>query len=262
MPALEEYLSRPMAPPAAAALAAVEGGPIDPADALPESQIGRLLDPAPLPAECGYCWLPDGVGYVAMRTAAPGVTAAMVEWWFEWHPVEDVRYRVWHPRAHVSNRADPPARPGEKPYWGSTHHPVEDIGTGVEHLRIEFVPPWELGFARDALERPGVMCIVGGFAGDDKRRVRHTRMVHVFFEDPATGATVQRSRFWIGSSLRPYAPAIAAAPVAALINRPLVRNRMIPRRTPQTLARHCAEEFAQLAAILPGLYAEYGPGVA
>lgn len=253
-----------MAPVAREILDAIEAGPIDQSLALPERELDRLLDPAPLEAEVGWCWLASGVGYVAMRTALPPGPHAMAEWWFEWHPHEDIRYRVWHPKAHVSNSVDPVAGPLEKPYWDVVHHPVEDVGFGVAHLRIEFKRPEAIGFSADALDRPGVAGIVGGFVGDERRRMRHTRMTHVFLDDPATGGYVLRSRFWIGSILRPYAPAavgaLVAAPVAALLNNRLVRRLAIPRAAPKGLALHCAEEYTQLAAILPDLYAHYGPG--
>lgn len=251
-----------MAPVPKAVSAAIDAGPIDPADALSVDDIDRLLDPAPLPAEIGWCWMPDGTGYVAMRTQLPPGPHAMAEWWFEWHPHEDIRYRIWHPKAHVSNRIDPPKRPLERPYWDVTHHPVEDVGTGVEHLRIDFKRPAEIGFSSGALERPGVAGIVGGFVGDDRKRAFHTRMVHVFLDDPETGGYALRSRFWIGSILRPYGPPALTKPIGMLINRKLVRDRVIPRVAPSGLARHCAEEYTNLAAILPELYDEYGPGAA
>ena len=32
----------------------------------------------------------------------PGVTPQMWEWWFGWHGSDSRRYKLWHPRAHVS----------------------------------------------------------------------------------------------------------------------------------------------------------------
>lgn len=255
---LEELLDRPLAPVAEETLATLSRGAIDPELALRESEIDRLLDPEPIEAECGHCFLPDGVGYVAMRVPMPEVTGAMVDWWFDWHAEDPLRYRAWHPPAHVSNSVERPDVTGAKPYWNTVHHPVEDIGLGVDHLRIEFFPPERIGFSPDALALPGVAAIVGGFAGDDRKRARHTRMVHVWLEDPSTGGTVLRSRFWIGSVLRPYLPAPIADLAAGMINRPGMRRRLVPRGAPAALAQHCAEEYTNLAAILPGLYAAYG----
>ena len=252
---LEHYLSRPLTPPDPDALAAVDRGPMDPRDTQHADDLDLLLDPADLPGECGWCTLPDGCGYVAMRTPMPGVTGEMVDWWFDWHPRDPLRYRVWHPPAHKSNSIEPAAVPGAKPYWGTVHHPVEDIGTGTVHARIAFQPPAAIGFSPDALERPGVAAIVGGLVGDDRRRMQHTKMVHVFLE--SNGGLVLRSRFWLGAVVRPYAPAPLAAPAARILNRPAVRKRMLPRGVPAALARHCAEEYANLAALLPELHEQY-----
>ncbi len=183
----------------------------------------------------------------------PGVTGAMVDWWFDWHPADPLRYRVWHPQAHISNRVERPAVPGAKRHHGTVHHPVEDVGTGVQKVRIAFVTPREIGFSRD--EAPGVATIVCGYAGDDTRRMRHTVMTHVFLEDG--DGVVLRSRFWLGAALRPYAPGVIAGPVAALLNRPAVRRALLPKGVAPGLARHCAEEYANLGALLPELHAQF-----
>ena len=115
------YLSRPMTPPREEVQIAIERGPIAIADALPRTQVDRLLDPAPLPAETGWCTLDDDTGYVAVRTPMPGVTSDMIEWWYGWRNV----LRLLRPtrrrgdmRAHssISHRASANA-------WGSTSKP-------------------------------------------------------------------------------------------------------------------------------------------
>ena len=255
MPALEDYLSRPMTPPDPAVLDAIERGPIDPGQAQSANDVGVLLDPAHLPGECGWCVLPDGCGYVAMRIEMPDVTGEMVDWWFDWHPHDPVRYRIWHPLAHESNSVEPAAEAGEKPYWGTVHHPVEDIGIGTVHARIAFHDPEVLGFAAGALHQPDVAAIVGGFAGDDRRRMQHTKMIHVFLR--SNGGVVLRSRFWLGAALRPYAPSRSRTLPRGCSTGPTVRRRLVPAAAPRALARHCAEEYANLAAILPELYEQY-----
>ena len=256
MPSLEDYLSRPLSAPDAAVLEAIERGPMESARADSRDDLNLLLDPAELPQENGWCLLPDGCGYVAIRTEMPGVGGEMVDWWFDWHPRDPIRYRIWHPLAHRDNRLEAAPSPGEKPYWGTVHHPVEDIGTGTVHARISFVRPQLLGFSADALDRPRVAAIVGGFAGDDRRRMQHTKMVPVFLR--SNGGVVLRSRFWLGAALRPYAPEPLAGLGAALLNRPAVRRRLLPGKAAPALARHCAEEYANLAALLPELYERFG----
>jgi phloretin hydrolase len=252
---LDSYLSRPMAPPDPAVLAAIERGPIDPSLAVPLTGIDRLLDPAPLAAESGWCTLPDGVRYVAVRTPMPAVSGEMVDWWFDWHPRDPLRYRVWHPMAHSDNSVEPPIAPGAKAHWGAVHHPVEDVGTGTVHARIAFVPPSQLGFSGDALGDPAVATIVCGWVGDDRRRLRHSAMAHVFLA--ADEGVVLRSHFWLGAAIRPYLPAPLADPAAALLNRRAVRDLALPGGLAPALASHCAEEYSNLAALLPELHRTY-----
>lgn len=254
-PYLESLLDRPVAEPDPEAAAAVAAGPIDPALALDRTAFDRLLDPAPVEAETGWCTLDDGVGYVAARTPMPGVTGEMVDWWFDWHPREPIRYRVWHPRAHVSNSLEPPPAPRAKPHWGAVHHPVEDVGVGVAHARIAFLRPTDIGFSTDGLDDPGVATIVGGYVGDDRRRARHSLMVHVFLEEG--DGVVLRSRFWFGAAMRPYLPAPIAAPLEPLLNTRAVRTRLLPDDLPRAVANHCIEEYANLAELLPELHARY-----
>jgi DAPG hydrolase PhiG domain len=252
---LSAYLARPLQRPAEEVLDAIEHGPIDARDVLPLHETDRLLDPTPLPCETGWCTLPDSVGYVAVRTAMPKVTGEMVDWWFDWHPRESMRYRIWHPRAHRENSLQAPARSRAKAHWGAVHHPVEDVGTGVVHARIEFKAPTEVGMSSDALDDPHVATIVCGYAGDDRLRMRHTPMFHVFLRDG--DGVVLRSRFWLGAALRPFGPLGGLG--ERLLNRRFVRRRAFPKRLPRALARHCAEEYANLGALLPELYARFGP---
>jgi phloretin hydrolase len=254
---LEEYLARPLTPADPATLAAIEAGPADPADALSLAALDRLLDPAPLAVETGWCRLPNGVRFVSVRTPMPAVSAEMVEWWFDWHARESLRYRIWHPLAHSGNSVEPPRQPGAKPHWGAVHHPVEDVGTGTVHARIAFVPPRQLGFSTDALDDPAVGTIVCGWVGDDRRRLRHSAMAHVFLRE--NDGLVLRSHFWLGAAIRPYLPVPLADPAAALLNRRAVRDLTLPHGLAPGLARHCAEEYANLAALLPELHARFGP---
>jgi phloretin hydrolase len=255
-PGLAPFLGRAMTPPDPAVLAEIERGPVDPTRTVALGQIDRLLDPAPLPVETGWCFLPGGVGYVAVRTAMPSVDAEMVEWWFDWHPHDPDRYRAWHPRAHTDNSIEPPVAPGAKAHWGAVHHPVEDVGTGTVRARIAFQPPTAIGFSTDALDDTAVATIVCGYVGDDTRRLRHSTMAHVFLAEE--DGVVLRSHFWLGAAVRPYLPAPLAAPLGWALNNPLVRRASLPRELPRALATHCAEEYANLGALLPELHARFG----
>jgi DAPG hydrolase PhiG domain len=257
---LSAYLERPLAPAARETVEAIDGGPMDSADAVPLSGIDRLLDLAPLAAETGWCTLADGVGYVAVRTPMPAVTGEMVDWWFDWHPREPIRYRIWHPAAHSDNSLEPAPTLEPKAHWGAVHHPVEDVGTGMVHARIAFKRPTEVGFSTDALGEPAVATIVCGEVGDDRRRVRHSAMAHVFLREG--DGVVLRSHFWLGALIRPYLPAALAGPTARAMNNRVVRRLALPSGLPRRLAEHCAEEYANLATLLPELHDRFAGAAA
>ena len=252
---LTALLERPLAEADQAVLAAIEAGPINPAMALPLDQIDRLLDPAPLAAETGWCLMPDASAFVAVRTEMPGVTAEMIDWWFDWHPRKPLRYRVWHPAAHVSNSVELPAEAGAKAHWGTVHHPVEDVGLGVINARIAFLPPSEIGFGSDAIGDPNVGTVVCGLVGDDKMHARHSVMAHVWLNEG--DGLVLRSAFWLGAVMRPDLPGALGDLAGRLINRPLVRRRLVEQGLPQALSLHCAQEYANMATLLPELYSRF-----
>ncbi|HTY95410.1 MAG TPA: hypothetical protein VMB91_00065 [Solirubrobacteraceae bacterium] len=251
---LQEFFERPLAPPEDAVLRALQR-PIAVHQALPLADKDRLLDPAPMRAETGWCVMGDGVGYVAVRTPMPGTSAAMWDWWFDWQRRDPRRYRVWYPPAHFGITYIPSAVPRAKPYWGAIHYPDEDIGMGREVLRIDFMSPSELGFCSDALARPHVGTIVGGLTGSPKRHLQHSVMTHVFLEE--SDGLVLRSRFWIGSVLRPYIRGAAGDALGRVINRRAVRMRLPFRRAAEKLAHHCAAEYARLAPMLPDIYERF-----
>ena len=238
-------------------LRAIEEGPLEPASALRP----RRARPAARPrARCrarpaGACYA-DGTGYVAVATAMPGVSGEMVDWWFDWHPRDPIRYRVWHPRAHFSNSVEAPAAAGAKAHWGTVHHPVEDVGLGIVHARIGFLAPSAMGFSTDALSDPRVATIVCGYAGDDRRHVRHTPMVHVFLRHRRRRAAAQ-----------PLLARCGAAPVRARSDRGAGRADAEQPRRPRCARCRAASRARWRAtarrstrtsrALLPELHARF-----
>lgn len=83
--------------------------------------------------------------------------------------------------------------------------------------------------------------------------MRHTVMFHVFLNQGS--GVVLRGRFWIGAAMRPYG-ALGTLGERVLNNRP-VRRAIIPAGVSRALANHCAEEYANLAALLPDLHRRF-----
>ena len=100
-----------MAPLAPHVTAALDRGGV-PAPLLPgfEDAAENLFGGADV-LEDGYVLLPDGGMRVSVRTSMPGVTPAMIDWWFGWHGDTPAKYKLWHPQAHVHVgwRETPPA---------------------------------------------------------------------------------------------------------------------------------------------------------
>jgi hypothetical protein len=260
------YYGRELTPIPAATLEALGNGLIeDPGEILTFHEKNVLLDPGYLKREIGYCKSTDGTGYVAMFTDMPGVSGEMIDWWYGWHSIESLRYMIWYPEAHFAIGVDDRVKAEcedvsyRDRYVGRTHYPVEDVGTGkTEELFITFVSPEEFGFDTKRFEAAGVATVVCTHVGDRRRGMRHTYMTH-FVRKTATGVEM-RSRFWIGAAVR-FESFRKAAVLGTLFNTRLARKLLIKNELPANMAHHCAQEYANLAAILPGLYREYATGV-
>lgn len=254
-----KYFYRPLAPPAPERVAAM-ASPIDPSLALPAERRNELLEPGDLPCEAGWCVMPDGTGFIANRLPLPGVTAEMVEWWFAWHSIEPLRYKIWNPPCHFSislserdrAKALDASRPMRERYQGLTHYVVENCGGPcAEKIAIEFMTPEEFGFDLARFKAPNVLAFAGGKGASvmlaPPPGVPNFKapaiMCHLIRAIP--GGVELRTRFWMGMRV---------------IDRKAVRcipdTVRIPDFVVRGLAVHNVGEFANLASFLPQLYEE------
>jgi hypothetical protein len=233
---------------------ALDRGPV-PEPLLPpfKAAAENLFGTAPV-LEDGFALASDGAMRVAARTDLPGVTPAMIDWWFGWHSDSPERYKLWHPQAHVHAAwLSPPAvgTRGRARYVGCTSLVDEFIGGNLIRAAIGFVNPRTLGFTAPSLDDPHTATIVcartglGDFPIDVGYLAHHVRRT-------AAGSEM-RSRFWIGG---PYAAGrsplgAVMARVAQLVMRPTEADA-------RALFVHCAEEMQHLASFLPALYREFG----
>ena len=63
----------------------------------------------------GFTVTSDGAIHVNIATEMPGVTPAMIDWWFGWHGDSPERYKLWHPKAHVHAQWASPPPAGSSP---------------------------------------------------------------------------------------------------------------------------------------------------
>jgi len=236
-------------------LVALHNGPMSSSDILEWEDRFELSNPGYQKVENGYCKLDDGSGYVAVKTFFPDCTAEMLDWWFVWAQQEEhIRYKIWYPGAHysmaeISTPSAPEYQDG-KQSWGKSRFPVEDVGLGVEQIRLDFVPPSDFGFE----EEPDSSSIVTVRVGLANGIFKHTDMIH--YVRPVKGGVEMRSRFWLARDLEAMSGGIGLA--AFFADNKFVKNKALPPNAPKELAFHCATEYSQLASFLPELYELYG----
>ena len=198
----------------------------------------------------------DGRLVVACLTEMPGVSSQMWDWWFAWHSYTSERYRLWHPKAHLEaslkhDRRDASSlRDG---YVGNVSFVDEYIGPELQRLEIRFVEPASMGLDQARIDDIGVaICARTALR---KERLAAGWLVHLV-EDTSDGSRMH-SRFILGDASSEV-PVVGPL-LTKVVNRPQLRRRLLRDEAAPALLRHCSEEMNHLAAILPELYAQFGP---
>ena len=238
-----KYLNRQPATPAKEALEYLRSRqeiPVEDALLAENGNMNDILKDGYMKCEYGVCTLPNGGGYVAMLNKMPGVTFQMYQFWNNWWSKEDqtLRYRIWNPRDHY--------KAGFR--WSS-----EDVGKGVEDLIfLDHLVPENLGIDGKLAKESSLLLADGGNViskaiDAEPLSAPQPGVVGHFVRDMADGSGIElRSRFWKGYQFGPDGLFCAMGPDT-------------PRETLDTLlglAEHNACEMANLASILPSLYAE------
>lgn len=203
-----------------------------------------LLDAGYQQTENGFGVLRDGGIQVSVRTDMPRVNPMMWAWWFGWHGSDSRRYKLWHPRAHVSAHwAD---GGGDGHYVGRTSLVGEYLGSSFARAAITFVAPSTLGL-HNVGDDEVVVCARLGLSGlpvDIGWLIHHVR--------PTPDGAEMRSRFWMGGR---HVAVRRGSRLANAAVRP-VAARQLP--DPRDLLVHCAQEMNHLAGFLPVLCERFG----
>ena len=254
-----KYFYRQPATPPPERLAAMDK-PIDPSKALPIENLNDLLNPGYLEVEAGWCVLPNGGGYVANYLPMPGVTVDMINWWFTWHSLEDLRYKIWWPDGHFAmslkdkDRAKvlDPRRSMLQKVQGITHFVIENTGgPSAEKIAISFKNPEEVGFDMSRFRSPnvGTVLTANGTAlmlNPPPGAPHHKGAAFTihFIREIKDGIEL-RTRFWLGYHVLEKIPYFL-----------LPKGVRIPEMGCASLARHNVLEFTNLASFLRELYEE------
>jgi hypothetical protein len=255
-----KYVYRAPAQPNPVLMDILSKGPMDSSKALPVERINSLLEPGYHEIETGYCVMDNGVGYVAVNNVFPKCSVDMMKWWFAWHCLEGIRYKIWCPEKHGSIAVSDLDRskildtnvPIEEKYTDVGHYVIEDIGAGFDDIVISFKKPGDMGFDVEKLKSSPVKALFGG-SGIVESRIRRGNkvpavMVHTCRE--IKGGVEFRTRFYLGCRINKGVPMCV-----------LPRGVKVPIEAPMGLAFHNVEEYSNLAAILPEVYQEFGPDI-
>lgn len=243
-----KYFEQEMAPAPQEHYDLMLRGPISPDLALPVGERNRLFEPGYFEEETGWCVMPDGTGYIANLTKMPGVTTDMFDWYFAWHGLNNLRYKIWDREDHYEavslNReiALNPKLSYKERLWNTRHDILEDTGSGPLRFFLDFKNPADIGFDASKIGTEACSTIVCGI-GTVPEFGLNNLMAH--FVREIDGGIELRSRFWMGWKYEDGQDI-----------KTIRDGEQYPEQATKELALHNVKEFTNLAAILPSLYAE------
>lgn len=231
-------------------------GPIDPTDALPITLRNKVMEPGYHNVETGFCLMPDGSGYAATKVFMPYVTPTMLDWWFNWHPLEGLRYAIWCPVAHASISAETPNAHKDASgidlsirNYGKSHFPEEGFNLqGAQKLRIHFRTAEDMGLDMSSFHEPNIARLYTATVTHEIGPISFPINIFMHCIRQTEGGVEYRSRYWLGWTIDNHGR--------------IIRSKWpTPRNTMYHLARcnclHSLMEYNNLASILPALYSEH-----
>lgn len=238
---LYKYFERDIAPVPAEIVDRIMQGNFDPQGGILPSEMNQLFEPGYLAGEFGWFRLSDGGIMMANLTPMPGVTPEMFDWWFAWHGLSSMRYKIWDKDDHYYCQTRNPEKALDETlslrerYWNTSHDVKEALLDGQQpvDVHLNFVPPEAVGFDPEKLKvfDGTIVCTPGPAI-----------MTH--FIRPTEGGCELRTRFWMGYQ--------------AMNNKPVRLPGFVPEdMLAKAILIHNVKEFTHLAKILPEVYAEF-----
>ena len=232
-----ELYDRKFSGPDAAVLYALrENNPIKPENAIFDFK--ELLTTEPLPIENGYCSLPNGGGYAAVRTEFRGITVEQYNWWRKWRfdcsaADEQIRYKLWCPGSHIVQVHQP------------SEMAIEDIGLGPEEFHFNGRLTKEDLFDAETLKlAEGFdfhLSVTKVYSPHNPVDGMYGIVLHVI---RATEYGFEmRSRFWQGYTVEGGKLVCKLKPGEA-----------VHPDFPYLIAHHCANEMSSLRELIPLVY--------
>lgn len=230
----------------------VNAGPIETKKAIPLSRAAELLNDGYLDEETGYCLMEDGTGLAATKVFMPGVTPEMIDWWFNWHVLDGLRYMIWCPVAHTGISAKTPEAhkdssgvPLNERNVEKIHYPIEGFNVeGAVKVEIAFRKPDVFGITQEMIDKSTLATYQIATC-----TIAYIRLpINVFFHAirEVEGGMEFRSRYWMSNVVRDgkAQKSRLKVPEATVLNG--ARSNCI----------HSLTEYNNLASFLPQLYHE------
>ena len=134
--------------------------------------------------------------FVKCTTDMLNVTPEMIIWWFIWHLPSTERYKLWHPRDHISARLKEEGigLQCKDQYIGVDSFVEEYIGNKLQKLQISFKEPSLFG-----LENQEDSIAICAYVTHINTGVRVAKLLHYVLKTDK--GSVMKSFFWMGSDL-------------------------------------------------------------
>lgn len=247
-----KYYERETAKLDPAKLATVYGAPMSSKGKLTFGERTKILEPG-FDDEKGFCVLADGTGYVSDSIFIPGATAEMIDWFIGWRGLDPLRFVIEDPNQNISavsmqtNYYFDEDRTAQEKYWDTTQVIQRKAGMGVKKSFLNFKCPLDAGFRGCKFgaeeETKTLICARNYDEGYAPAARPDYFICHQVIEKDG-GAEV-RTRIWYGWTVK-YGKDF----------KQLEDGFFMEPFVPQALMLENANEWANIAAILPALYAE------
>ena len=199
----------------------------------------------------GICRNSKGAALVTCTTEMPEVTPKMIDWWFGWHMPESERYKLWHPRDHISSELkvdNSNFQTDKEKYINIDSYVTEYIGKELNNLCISFIEPEKFGFSKLDPKKQTAIC---AHVKDLNRNVSIGSLVHLVVK--TSNGSVMQSSFWLGMNPQ-HSNSFINFIIKPIINMRIIKLILLPDQLTYDLLKHCAEEMSHLAKFLPHLY--------
>ena len=189
--------------------------------------------------------------FVKCTTDMKAVTPEMIKWWFAWHLPHSERYKLWHPRDHISAALKEEGfnLQSKGQYIGVDSFVEEYIGNKLQKLQISFKEPALFG-----LEDQEDSISICAYVTDTNNGVKVAKLLHYVLKTDK--GSQMKSFFWMGTDIS-HPNSYKNFIITNLSKIHLIKRLLLNDDLAMGLLIHCYEEMNHLSNFLPNLYKEF-----